>query len=85
MPLNFVDDCNECKRFSANYEAVTMQWFRVQGELRIAAWSRDQIASDRIVAELTRIGRRREQLREAAETHIDAAHPRVASACSSFF
>jgi hypothetical protein len=83
--LNFVDDCSECKRFSNNYEAVTMQWFRVQGELRIAAWSRDQSASDKIVAELTRIGKHREEVRASAEAHIDAAHPRVASACSSLF
>jgi hypothetical protein len=62
-----------------------MQWFRVQGELRIASWSRDQAASEKIVSELARIGRRREQLRKTAQAHIDAAHPRVASANSSLY
>jgi len=60
-----------------------MGWFRVQGQLRIAAYSNDEVASDRIVEELTGIGRRREQLRLQAENHIATAHPRVACASSS--
>ena len=83
--MNFADDCAECAHLSASYEAITMQWFRIQGELRIASWSRDQAASDKIVAELTKIGRQRGQLRDAAQAHIDLAHPRAASANSSLF
>ena len=81
--MDFADNCAECKRLSANYESATMAWFRVQGQLRIADYSRDQAASDKIVAEMTRIGKRRDQLRQAAEEHIAAAHPRTATASSS--
>jgi len=82
IDLNFVDDCAECRRLSADYEAATLSWFRAQGQLRIAAWSRDPAASDKIMAELTGIGQRREQLRLAAEDHTVDAHPRRVTACS---
>lgn len=82
MVLNFADNCAECERLSASYEAVTMSWFRAQGQLRIAAYSRDRAASDKIVAELTRIGRRRDQARQAAEDHLASEHPLRASASS---
>jgi hypothetical protein len=78
--LNFIEGCEECKRLSAAYEAATMEWFRLQGQLRVAEYSRDPEASHQIVAELNVISRRRQGLREAAEDHALAAHPRTSSA-----
>lgn len=80
--MDFADNCEECTRLSAPYEAATMDWFRLQGQLRIATWSNDPAASDHIVAELTSIGHRREHTRQAAENHLAAIHPRRAAAGS---
>ena len=80
--MNFANNCDECKRLSASYEAATMDWFRLQGQLRIATLSNDPAASDRMVAELSGIAQRREQLRQSAEAHLAAAHPRRAAAGS---
>jgi hypothetical protein len=78
--MSFAGDCKECQRLSAEYEAATMEWFRVQGQLRVAEYSRDEESSNRIVAELGLITARRHALREAAEKHELEIHPRVASA-----
>lgn len=80
--MNCSDDCADCKRLARSYESVTIEWFRVQGQLRIASFSRDQTASDRIVAELTGIGQRREQLRRETDDHVAERHPRAACASS---
>jgi hypothetical protein len=82
--MNFVGTCDECKRLSAEYEAATMEWFRVQGQLRIAEYSREDQASTRIIAELSLITARRHELREAAERHDQEMHPRVATASGEF-
>jgi hypothetical protein len=78
--MNFVGTCAECKRLSADYESATMEWFRVQGQLRVAEYSREDDSSTRIIAELSIITARRHALREAAEKHDMEMHPRVATA-----
>lgn len=75
-----MEGCDECRRLSAAYEAATMEWFRLQGQLRVAEYSREAEASDRIVAELNQIARRRQALREEIETHNLDAHPRMSTA-----
>ena len=82
--MNFVAGCKECQRLSDEYEAATMDWFHVQGQLRVAEYSRDKESSDRIIAELSDITARRNALREAAEKHEHEMHPRVAAASSDF-
>ena len=57
-----------------------MEWFRVQGQLRVAEFSRERESSDRIIAELSLITARRNALREATEVHQLDKHPRVATA-----
>jgi hypothetical protein len=78
-----MEGCEECRRLSAAYEAATMEWFRLQGQLRVAEYSREAEASDRIVAELNRIARRRQSLREEIENHDLAVHPRTSTAGNS--
>jgi hypothetical protein len=78
--LTFVEGCDECKRLSAAYEAATMEWFRLQGQLRIAEFSRDKEASHRIVVELNATARRRQSLREEIEAHHLAVHSRTITA-----
>jgi hypothetical protein len=82
--MNVVGGCTECQRLSAEYEAATMEWFRVQGQLRVAEFSREKSASSRIIAELSLISARRQALREAADKHRQEMHPRVAVASSDF-
>jgi hypothetical protein len=78
--MNFAGACKECQRLSAEYEAATIEWFRVQGQLRVAEYSREEESSNRIVAELGLITTRRHALREAAEKHELEMHPRTAAA-----
>lgn len=73
-------ECKTCQRFAEEYEAATMEWFRVQGQLRIAEYSRAADSSDLIVAELSRIAARRHALREARQDHEIEMHPRTNSA-----
>jgi len=79
--MNLTGACKECQRLSAEYEAATMEWFRVQGQLRVAEYSREEESSNRIIAELSLITARRHALREAARLHELEMHPRAASAC----
>lgn len=60
-----------------------MEWFRLQGQLRIAEYSRDKEASDRIVGELNAAAKRRQALREEIEAHNLSAHPRTSTASNS--
>lgn len=83
--MNFVGTCEECRRLSAQYEAATMDWFRVQGQLRVAEYSREEESSTRIIAELSAITARRQSLREQAEKHDREAHPRAAAASNTDF
>jgi hypothetical protein len=78
--MSFARDCKECQRLSAEYEAATMEWFRVQAQLRVAEYSRENESSNRIIAELSQIASRRHALREAAEKHEVEVHPRTAIA-----
>ena len=81
--MSSMESCKECRRLSAAYEAATMEWFRLQGQLRVAEYSREAEASDKIVAELNLIARRRQDLREEIENHNLAAHPRTSTAGNS--
>jgi hypothetical protein len=78
--MNFVAGCETCRSLSAEYEAATMQWFRVQGQLRVAEYSREAEASTRIIAELNVISARRNAIRDAVEKHNIEKHPRAATA-----
>ena len=78
--MSFMEGCAECRRLSAAYEAATMEWFRLQGQLRVAEYSREADASDKIVTELNLIARRRQALREEIENHDLTAHPRASTA-----
>jgi hypothetical protein len=78
--MNFVGTCEECRRISAEYEAATMEWFRVQGQLRVAEYSREEQSSSRIIAQLSEITARRQALRDEAEEHDSKMHLRVATA-----
>ena len=80
--MSFAGECKECQRLSAEYEAATMEWFRVQGQLRVAEYSREKESSNRIVAELSLITARRQALREAKEEHELTMHPRTAASGS---
>jgi len=62
---DLVDECPDCQRLFEEYESVTMQWFRAQGQLRIVEYSGDDEATTRIVAELGTIADRRRALRDA--------------------
>jgi hypothetical protein len=72
--MNFVDDCAQCKRISGKYEAATLEWFRVQGQLDVAQYLYDPAKSAGIVSELSAIAKRRQALRDAAMHHIENAH-----------
>jgi len=83
--MNFVAECKECQRLAAEYEAATMEWFRAQGQLRVAQFSHEQESSDRLRDELSAISGRRDQLREATgkhelERHAEVAIPEAAAA-----
>jgi hypothetical protein len=74
--------CEVCNRLATDYEAATMEWFRVQGQLRIAEHSRDENASSRIIAQLSEIAERRHALRSAREQHELEKHPQTRCAGS---
>jgi NMD protein affecting ribosome stability and mRNA decay len=78
--MRFISDCQDCQRLSGEYEAATMEWFRVQGQLRVAEYSRDEDSTTRIIAELSQIASRRHALRDEAEKHEIEMHPRTAVA-----
>jgi hypothetical protein len=78
--LNFAEGCEDCRRLSAAYEAATMEWFRVQGQFRVAEYLHEQATSHQIVAQLNVIARRRQLLREETEQHVLMAHPKVSTA-----
>ena len=78
--LKFAEGCEECRRLSAAYEAATMEWFRLQAQLRVAEYSREPEASHEIVDELNAVSGRRQTLREEGERHFADAHPRASGA-----
>jgi hypothetical protein len=75
--MNFAGVCKECQRLSEEYEAATMDWFRAQGQLRVAEFSREEECTNRIAAELNAIALRREALREAVQKHDLQTHTPV--------
>jgi len=81
--VEIVESCPECRRLSGQYETATIEWFRVQGQLQIAEYSRAEGLSDRIVSELTVIAKRRQMLREKIESHMQEMHPRTVTASNS--
>jgi hypothetical protein len=60
-----------------------MEWFRLQGQLRVAEYSREQEASAGIVTELNEIARRRQALREEIENHDRLVHCRTSTASNA--
>jgi hypothetical protein len=72
--MNFVDGCAQCKRIAGEYEAATLEWFRVQGQLDVAQYLQDPEESTGIVSELAAIAKRRRALRDAVMHHIENAH-----------
>ena len=80
--MNSPDECEVCCSLAAEYEAATMEWFRVQGQLRVAEYARDEKATNRIIAELSGIAARRHALRDTKEKHEIEMHPRTRSAGS---
>ena len=74
MPWN-PDDCPECKKLGDAYEAATVAWFRLQGNLRIAQFSHDEESTSRAAEELDRMTRKRDELRDALTRHQENAHP----------
>lgn len=78
--MRIVEGCKECQRLSGAYEATTMEWFRLQGQLRIAEYSHEEEASYRIVAEINSTARRRQSLRDEMEKHDAATHQRTNTA-----
>lgn len=81
--MNFIESCEVCQSLSEAYETATMEWFRVQGQLRVAEFSHDDDVSGRIVAELTEIAKRRQALKQRVESHQLEAHPKVSTAGKS--
>ena len=75
--MNSPARCEVCRRLSDDYEAATMEWFRVQGQLRVAEHLSDEKATSRIIAEMSRISTRRQALRNAREKHEIEQHPRT--------
>jgi hypothetical protein len=82
MQMNSPAQCEVCNRLAADYEAATMEWFRVQGQLRIAEYSRDENASNRIISQLSDIAERRHSLRNARDQHELEQHPQTRCAGS---
>jgi hypothetical protein len=72
--VDLVRGCAECLRLSESYEAETMSWFRLEGQLRIAEYGRDQNSVHRISADLAGVARRRTELRAAIEQHESEFH-----------
>jgi hypothetical protein len=80
--MNVAEACAECLRLSDAYETVTMAWFRLEGNLRIAEYGRDEESSRNLAQELTEIADRRLVLRSAMNQHQQSSHPRAAAAAS---
>ena len=80
--MNFVEECPACQRLSGQYEAATMEWFRVQNQLGIAEHLRDREASERIVSQLAAIAKRRQALRDQTNEHLAQSHPSQAAGAS---
>jgi len=64
-----IEECAECRRLSESYESVTMAWFRIQGNLRIAECGHDENSAQILSIELNLIGDQRGALRQAIESH----------------
>jgi hypothetical protein len=69
------EDCPECKKLGDAYEAATVAWFRLQGNLRIAQFSHDEESTRRAAAELERMTQKRDELRAELTRHQEMAHP----------
>ena len=81
--MEFIEGCPICERLSAEYESATMEWFRVEGHLRIAEYSSDGESTHRITEELGRVSKRRTAVKDAIADHKRQAHaPRVRGAGS---
>ena len=78
--MNSVKGCAECHRLSESYEKATMAWFRLEGNLRIAEYGRDEESVLALVRELAATGEQRDSLRSAIARHQSETHPKASTA-----
>lgn len=69
-----IQHCVKCSQLARAYEAETMNWFRLEGHLRIAEYGRDEDGAQKIALELDAVIRRRAELRIATDLHNTSAH-----------
>jgi hypothetical protein len=84
--MDTVEGCAECSRLAEAYESETMAWFRLEGQLRIAEYARDEVTSGKIAAELDKVAKRRVALRaemdrHRAEFHANGGNPKARTVC----
>ena len=72
--MELVRGCIECGRLSESYETETLNWFRLEGQLRVAEYARDQNAIRKISGDLEATIGKRTELRAAIEQHEAAFH-----------
>jgi len=72
--MEVVRGCVECLRLAEAYEAETMMWFRLEGQLRIAEYGRDEESAGKIAKDLDATTRRRTELRTGMDAHQKDSH-----------
>ena len=72
--MDTVQGCAECLRLANVYETETMAWFRLEGHLRIAEYSHDEAAAQKIAADLDSVTKKRVELRRAMDRHKTECH-----------
>ncbi len=75
--MGAVERCSECGRLAHDYETATLEWFRIEGNLRIAEFGRDTEALRSLTAELEALELKRRMLRDAIAVHRCPVHPRT--------
>lgn len=78
--MNSAKGCAECYRLSEAYEKATMAWFRLEGNLRIAEYGRDEESVLNIARELAATAEKRDLLRSEIERHQATMHPKTSTA-----
>jgi len=72
--------CPDCERLSADYESVTIRWFRLDSQRQIAQFGRDPETSNSIAGELARVDELRKSMRQALRNHISLDHGKTTHA-----
>ena len=76
------ETCADCERLSAEYESVTLRWFRLDSQMQIAEFGHDRDASARLAGERAAVNDRREALKRALRTHMLQQHGRPVEAAA---